>query len=157
MADQPAPREDTRTAPPDAGEASDRPTSDGEPEDSSDSAKPKQELAEERTAWAKERTLLAKQRTFAAWLRTGLSSVAVGFAAAEFLGDLEPQWVVKTASALLVVAGAVIFVIGFIGYRDVFRKLQREGVQGVSPWIIGAVTLAMLLGAALLLYSVVGE
>jgi putative membrane protein len=123
----------------------------------SEEAASKQELAEERTDWAKERTLLAKQRTFAAWLRTGLSSVAVGFAAAEFLGDLNPQWLVKTASALLVVAGAVIFVIGFAGYRDTFGKLQKEGVQGVSPWIIGAVTLAMLVGAALLLFSVVGE
>jgi putative membrane protein len=117
----------------------------------------KQELAEERTDWAKERTLLAKQRTFAAWLRTGLSSVAVGFAAAEFLGDLEPQWVVKTASTLLVVAGAVIFVLGFFGYSDTFKKLRKEGVQGISPWIIGGVTLAMLLGAVLLLFSVVGE
>jgi putative membrane protein len=117
----------------------------------------KQELAEERTDWAQERTLLAKQRTFAAWLRTGLSSVAVGFAAAEFLGDLDPQWLVKTASILLILAGAAIFVIGFVGYRDTFRKLQQEGVQGISPWIIGAVTLAMLLGAALLLFGVGSE
>jgi len=121
------------------------------------SADSKQALAEERTDWAKERTLLAKQRTFAAWLRTGLSSIAVGFAAAEFLGDLEPQWVVKIASVLLVVAGGVIFVIGFAGYRDTFRKLQQEGTQGISPWIIGGVTLAMLLGAALLLFAVMGE
>jgi putative membrane protein len=117
----------------------------------------KQELAETRTDWARERTLLAKQRTFAAWLRTGLSCVAVGFAAAEFLGDLEPQWVVKTASVLLVLAGSVIFVIGFFGYRDTFRKLSAEGVEGISVWIIGAVTLAMLLGAVLLLLVVLRE
>jgi putative membrane protein len=117
----------------------------------------KRDLAEDRTDWARERTLLAKQRTFAAWLRTGLSSVAVGFAAAEFLGDLEPQWVVKGASTLLVLAGGVIFVIGFLGYRDTFAKLQKEGVQGVSPWIIGGVTAAMLAGAAMLLFAVAGE
>jgi putative membrane protein len=115
------------------------------------------ELAEQRTDWAQERTLLAKQRTFGSWLRSGLSSVAVGFGAAEFLGDLEPQWLVKTASALLVVAGAVIFVIGFFGYRSTFHKLLEEGVQGVAPWIIGGITLAMVLGAGLLLFAVMGE
>jgi len=128
-----------------------------ETEGSGSHAEPKQELAEERTDWAQERTLLAKQRTYAAWLRTGLTSVAVGFGTAELLGDLEPQWLMKTASGLFVVAGGVIFGIGFAGYREVFQKLQREGVQGISPWIIGAVTLAMLAGAAFLLFVVLGE
>jgi putative membrane protein len=111
-------------------------------------------LAEDRTDWARERTLLAKQRTFAAWLRTGLAAVAVGFGAAELLGDLEPAWLVKVASTLIIVAGGVIFVIGFLGYRDTFGKLKEEGVAGLPPWVIGAVTLAMLLGAALLLFAV---
>jgi putative membrane protein len=117
----------------------------------------KRELAAERTDWAQERTLLAKQRTFGAWLRTGLASVAVGFGTAELLGDIDPQWVVKTAAALLIVAGGVIFILGFTGYSDTFRKLQKEGVQGISPWIIGGVTLAMLLGSGLLLFAVLGE
>lgn len=129
----------------------------GEPGGSDEPTASKRELAEDRTDWAKERTLLAKQRTFAAWLRTGLAAVAVGFGAAELLGDLEPRWVVKAASAMLALAGGAIFVIGFTGYSSTFRKLQREGVQGVSPWIIGGVTAAMLVGAMLLLYAVLGE
>lgn len=129
----------------------------GDPAGSDERDGSKRELAAERTDWAQERTLLAKQRTFGAWLRTGLASVAVGFGTAELLGDVEPQWVVKAAASLLMIAGGVIFVIGFTGYGDTFRKLQNEGVQGISPWIIGAVTLAMLLGAALLLVAVLGE
>jgi putative membrane protein len=117
----------------------------------------KQELAEERTDWAMERTLLAKQRTFGAWLRTGLATLAVGFGAAKLLGDLEPRWLVKAAAALLVTAGAAIFAMGFTGYRDTFQKLNREGVQGFSPWIIGAITLAMLFAAGLLLFAVLSE
>jgi putative membrane protein len=116
----------------------------------------RQDLAEERTDWAKERTLLAKQRTFTAWLRTGMAAVAVGVAAAELLGEVQPRWVVLTASATLVAAGAVIFVMGFAGYRDTFRKLRDEGVVGFSPWLVGAVTAAMLVAAGLLLYTVVG-
>lgn len=115
---------------------------------------PRQELAETRTDWAKERTLLAKQRTFGAWLRTGLASAGGGVAAAEFLGELEPRWAVVTASVLLVTAGAVIFVIGYRGYRDTFRKLRDEGVQGIPPGIIAGVTFAMLLAVLLLLYGI---
>lgn len=129
---------------------------DARAEPSSDKG-PKQELAEQRTDWAQERTLLAKQRTFAAWLRTGLAAAGGGFAAAEFLGELEPQWIVVTASTLLVVAGAVIFVIGFVSYRDTFRKLRREGVAGIPSWVIGGVTFAMLLGTLLLRYSVLAS
>lgn len=156
MADERDPQEDNGTASSDERDGSGQSDPEGESAGSRPRPGARRELAEERTDWAKERTLLAKQRTFAAWLRTGLSSGAAGFAAAEFLGELEPRWVVVTASALLVIAGAVIFVIGFLGYRDTFRKLQKEGVQGIPPWIIGGVTLAMLLGALLLLYSVVG-
>jgi putative membrane protein len=127
----------------------------GRPEARSREKGSKQELAEERTDWAKERTLLAKQRTFAAWLRTGLASAGGGFAAAEFLGELEPRWMVLTASVLLVLSGGVIFVIGYFGYRDTFRKLRNEGVQGLHPWAIAGVTFTMLLGVLLLLYSLV--
>ncbi len=116
----------------------------------------KQELAEDRTDWAKERTLLAKQRTFASWLRTGLGAVAVGIAAAELLGELHPRWMVLSASGMLVLMGVTIFVMGFVGYRETFRKLQREGVTGVAPWLLGTVTAGMILAAVLLLYTVLG-
>lgn len=117
--------------------------------------RPRDELAEERTDWAMERTLLAKQRTFAAWLRTGLAAVAVGFAAAQLLGDVRPRWVVRLASALLILGGAVTFVIGYRGYRSTFQKLDREGVRGMSPGVIAAVTAAILAAAVLLLLAII--
>jgi len=125
--------------------------------DFDDSDEPKQEMAKERTDWALERTLLAKQRNFGAWLRTGLAAVAVGFGAAELLGDLEPRWAVRTAASLLVLAGAAAFVLGYFEYRGTFRKLEAEGLKGFSPWIITAITGAMLTGAALLLFAVVSR
>lgn len=60
-----------------------------------------------------------------------------------------------TASVLLVLAGAVIFLIGYVGYRNTFRKLLEEDVQGPHPWVIAGVTFAMLAGVLLLLYTVV--
>jgi len=114
----------------------------------------RQELAEDRTDWAHERTLLAKQRTVAAWFRTGLGAVAVGIAAAELLGDFRPRWVVLSASTVMVLTGAVILVMGLVGYRGTFRKLQQEGVTGIAPWVIGTVTTGMVIAAGLLLYAV---
>lgn len=73
----------------------------------------KQELAEERTEAAHVRSLLAKERTFSAWLRTGLAMLATGFAAAKLLTDVNPRWLVPVLSALFVVVGGAIFVIGY--------------------------------------------
>lgn len=128
-----------------------------EREEPADSADDREDLAEQRTDWAKERTLLAKQRTFGAWLRNGLAALAVGFGVAELLGDLEPRWLVQLAAALLIVAGGAMHVLGFVEYRKTFLKLREEGVQGVSPWIIGGVTGGLLLCAAILLVVVLGE
>jgi putative membrane protein len=111
-------------------------------------------LAEDRTDWAMERTLLAKQRTFTAWLRTGMAAVAVGFGAARLLGEFSPTWMIQAGSALLVVAGAAIFVLGYRGYRTTFEKLAREGVTGISTLMIASVTGALLIGTALLLVGI---
>ena len=132
-------------------------SSTGGQREASDSADDRNDLAERRTDWAKERTLLAKQRTFGAWLRNGLAAIAVGFGVAELLGDLEPRWLVQLAAALLILAGGAMHVVGFVEYRKTFLKLREEGVQGVSPWIIGGVTGGLLLCAAILLVVVLGE
>lgn len=112
-----------------------------------DLAEQRTELAEDRTGWAQERTLLAKQRTFAAWVRTGLSTLAVGFAGTELLGELEPQWLIRSAGAALIVVAAAVFVIGFAGYRDTFRKLKEAGVVSIPLWTVALITGALVLTA----------
>lgn len=58
------------------------------------------------------RTHLANERTFLAWLRTGLSLVALGLAAAQFLGGNVPgeEQMVTVLAALLIVSGALMTV-----------------------------------------------
>jgi len=117
--------------------------------------KSKQHLAEERTEWAHERTLLAKERTFSAWLRTGLATVATGFGATRLLRTMEPRWIVLVLGAVLIVSGGVIFALAFWRYRLKMDQLEASGVRGVPTWIIGSLTLALLictgLGLALIL------
>lgn len=107
----------------------------------------KQELAEERTEAAHVRSLLAKERTFSAWLRTGLAMLATGFAIAQLLTDVSPQWLVPALSALFVVVGAAIFVIGYWSYRKTLRRLEEEGARGIPAWVMALVTAILMLGA----------
>ena len=109
--------------------------------------KTKRDLAEDRTEWAHRRTLLAKERTFAGWVRTGLAAIAVGFGAAQLLVDLEPRWLVLSASMALVVLGASAIGMGFWSYRETLRRLEREGVRGMPMWLIGTFTVLLVLTA----------
>ena len=113
------------------------------------------ELAEERTDWAQERTLLAKQRTFSAWVRTGLASIAVGFAVGRLLGELQPQWLVQAIGVVLIMIGGTIHAIGFWSYRRTFQRLEQAGTRGIPMWLMGTITLALLLVAILAIMLIV--
>jgi putative membrane protein len=116
----------------------------------------RRELARDRTDWAQERTLLAKERTFSAWGRTGMSAVAAGLAIARLLDSVDYPWVARTLGALLILTGGAIFVLGFASYRNALQQLADEGVRGTPLWIMGALTLALVLSALLALLLIFG-
>jgi putative membrane protein len=116
-----------------------------------------QQSAEKRKDWALERTLLAKERTFSAWMRTGLSTIAVGFAIVKLLEGMGPPWIIHTAGAVLIFTGSAIQVMGFLGYRDTFRKLQEEGVEARSIWFIGFISAAVLFSSGLVVILIFFE
>ncbi len=102
------------------------------------------------------RTHLANERTFLAWLRTGLSLLALGLGAAQFLDrDLVPGIPVTAIfSAFLVLGGAIIATIGRAHYMqgrseiDVggFRPADREiAVAAVLVIFCGVVALVLVL------------
>lgn len=105
-----------------------------------------EELAEERTDWAHERTKLAKERTFAAWLRTGLGTIGIGLALAKLLPSLEPQWLVRALGLVFVLTGGGIIALGFRGYHQLFKKLERESFKSTPFWLMGILTCLLLLG-----------
>lgn len=73
------------------------------------------------------RTHLANERTFLAWLRTGLSLVALGLAAAQFLeADLIPGVPVTTIFSLFLVAtGIGLTVIGGVHYTHAREAIEH--------------------------------
>jgi putative membrane protein len=106
------------------------------------------DLAKDRTDWAQERTMLAKQRTFAAWVRTGLAALAVGFAGTRLLGELEPQWLIRSVGAALIAVSALIFSLGYLNYRKTFRKLQEAGMVSYRVWVVGMISAVLVLASA---------
>jgi putative membrane protein len=105
--------------------------------------------AEERTDWALQRNVYAKERTFSAWMRTGLSSVAVGLGIARLLSAVGQEWVARTIGVLLILTGGVTYALSFWRYLQDYHELQEEGLQLTSVWLIGGLTLALILSAVL--------
>lgn len=116
--------------------------------------KDQQELAEDRTKWAMERTLLAKERTFSAWVRTGLASVVTGLAAAKLLPEANGGPLAATLGVVFVGLGAAMFWVAFWSYWKTLRKMRGHDVETVPAWVVGAMTAALLLGAAASLWMV---
>lgn len=93
------------------------------------------------------RTHLANERTFLAWLRTGLSLVAVGLAAANFLPvDLVPGIPYVTLSAVvLVVLGAFMVFFGALRYLRAFQQIESAAyVPAVWPIVFVGVIVAVI-------------
>lgn len=120
-------------------------------------AQDRTEEAKERTDWAEERTLLAKERTFSAWGRTGLSAMAAGLAIAHLLSSTDHLWIARTVGVLLILTSSLIFILGFISYRKALQKLAEQNVRGTSVWVIGVITLFLILSTFLALLLIFSE
>lgn len=120
-------------------------------------AQDRTEKADERTDWAEDRTLLAKERTFSAWGRTGLAAIAAGIGIARLLKSVESQWIATTVGILLILTGGMIFLLGFFSYRKALKKLEEQGVRGTSLWLIGLITLFLLLSTVFALILIFEE
>jgi putative membrane protein len=90
------------------------------------------------------RTHLANERTFLAWLRTGITLIALGLAAAQFLSrDVEPGVpIVRTLSTLVIAMGAFTVGVGIYRYRVGARRIEAEVFRPANMSLIIASGLA---------------
>ena len=92
------------------------------------------------------RTHMAKERTFLAWFRTGLTVIALGLAAGQFLArDVAPGVpIVRTLSTILVASGAFLVTVGIYRYRKNRDRLDRVDFRpaGLSVVLAGVAALA---------------
>jgi inner membrane protein YidH len=93
------------------------------------------------------RTHLANERTFLAWFRTGITLVALGLAAAQFLArDVAPGVpIVRMLSTLVIVTGAVLVIVGAIRYREGQRRIDEDVFRPARGSIAIAAIAALLI------------
>lgn len=91
------------------------------------------------------RTHLANERTFLAWLRSGLTSVALGVAAAQLLDPFELGGVElnKVLAVLLVAFGGLLVAIGRWRYRQTAIAI-REGNYLTHRRVLEVVVVSVL-------------
>ena len=99
------------------------------------------------------RTHLANERTFLAWLRTGLSLIAVGLAAAQFLDRDPVDGIPVTAfAAFLIAAGTATVAAGAVHYARSRDRIEAErfrpagrSVRVVAGLVVAGGLLALVL------------
>jgi len=101
-----------------------------------DSAVAQESSADRRTKLAADRTLLAAERTYAAWMRTGLASLAAGIGAKALLDKLVPDWLVLSASIVLIVFSEFCFVAGI--WRELTGNALRPDPDATNlpAWLL---------------------
>jgi putative membrane protein len=94
------------------------------------------------------RSLLANERTFLAWVRTGLSMLAIGIAAAQFIGrdEVNGLHLVTIFSLFLAVSGVMLTVFGGIQFAR-GRDQINTGTYRSSTTAVGlTVAMAIIAG-----------
>ncbi len=92
------------------------------------------------------RTHLANERTFLAWFRTGITLVALGLAAAQFLArDVSPGFpLVRGMSTIVIGTGAFLVVVGTWRYREARLRIDAEAFRPASASITVAAAAALV-------------
>jgi putative membrane protein len=95
------------------------------------------------------RTHLANERTFLAWFRTGITLVALGLAAAQFLGSPggAARDVVRLLSTLVIGTGGLMAIAGAMRYFRGRREIDATRFQPASTSIAVTAGLALLTAA----------
>jgi putative membrane protein len=94
------------------------------------------------------RTHLANERTYLAWFRTGITLIALGLAAAQFLThDVGSGWpIVRLLASLLVLSGVGIVGVGVWRYHDGRTRIEALDFRPAGRSIILTSVAALITG-----------
>src|SRR4051794_25344560 len=95
------------------------------------------------------RTHLANERTFLAWFRTGITLVALGLAAAQFLASPggPSQDLVHVLSTLVIATGGLMALVGGVRYFRGRGEIDATNFEPAGTSIAVAARLALLTAA----------
>ena len=102
------------------------------------------------------RSLLANERTFLAWIRTSVSMIAIGVAAAQFIGPevVAEVHVVTIFSLLLVIGAIVLSILAGVQFAWTRTRINRGDYDSAMAPIlltVGITLVAGLLGVGVVL------
>ena len=94
------------------------------------------------------RTHLANERTFLAWFRTGLTLVAVGIAAAQFLSQDVGTGLplVRLLATVVIATGVFLVAVGVYRYLDGREKIDTAAFQPAGRSVLVAAAAAAATG-----------
>lgn len=92
------------------------------------------------------RTHLANERTFLAWLRTGITLIALGLAAAQFLSLESAQGglLMRGLAGILVLSGVVVIVQGRARFLRGSEQIEVQAFRPATRSVDTAVALGLL-------------
>lgn len=99
---------------------------------------------------------LANERTFLAYLRTGLALGAAGIAAAQFLTEVEPDWLKRLMAVVLAVAGVATSLGAYYRWRRTLTAMRRGAPLPRTLMPLGlalAVLVVLVLGVYLVTFG----
>lgn len=105
------------------------------------------EYARLRTLLAQERSQLAAERTFSAWIRTGLAGVGGGFALIRFVHfqDVNKMLTVQICGEILLLWGNAVFLFALLGFYRNCKKFDSHETDTVSMIGVTAIALVLIL------------
>lgn len=100
------------------------------------------------------RTYLANERTFLAWLRTGITLIALGLAALEFLARTESSFGVskELLGFGLIAGGTIIVLVEWYRYRKRDHQIEEGDLHGSVTAVTAAAALVIIIGVLSLVF-----
>lgn len=97
---------------------------------------------------ARMRTHLSNERTFLAWVRSGLTSIALGIAAAHLLAERQLVGIAATQALAItfIVLGCGFVTIGRFRYRNAARAIENDDFQPRPQFLDAATVLVLSVG-----------
>lgn len=97
-----------------------------------------------RTDLAEDRTVLANERTFAGWMRTSMACVAVAVGMPALFREFEPNWVLKVAGTILIVAAIFLILLAWRRAQHVLSRLSTHTIDSMPSTPIGAISAGLI-------------